>query len=71
VIENVGEYKRDHNLAVYQPSRWQEVMESRIQQGVNMNMTEKFMKSLLFAIHEESVKKQEAQLKEVRPTARI
>lgn len=29
-------------------------------------MTEKFMKSLLFAIHEESVKMQEAQLKEAK-----
>jgi len=29
------------------------------------------MKSLLFAIHEESVKKQEAQLKEMRPMANL
>ena len=67
VIEQVGDYKREHNLAVYQPSRWEEVMESRIRDGLRKNMTEKFMKSLLFAIHEESVKKQEAQLKETRP----
>ncbi|MFT6828618.1 MAG: chorismate mutase, partial [Roseivirga sp.] len=71
VIEQVGEYKREHNLAVYQPSRWQEVMDSRIQDGIKKNMTEKFMKSLLFAIHEESVKKQEAQLKEMRPMANL
>ncbi len=64
VIQHIGEYKREHNLAVYQPDRWQSVMESRIKAGVNKNLTEKFMKNLLFAIHEESVKKQEAQLKE-------
>ncbi len=64
MIKQVGEYKREHNLAVYQPNRWHNVMESRISAGVKKNMTEKFMKSFLFAVHEESVKTQEAQLKE-------
>ncbi len=66
IIKNIGEYKMEHNLAVYQPDRWQNVMESRIKAGMQKNLTEKFMKNLLFAIHEESVKKQEAQLKETR-----
>lgn len=65
VIKQIGEYKKEQNLAVYQPNRWQGVMESRIKSGVSKGMTEKFMKNLLFAIHEESVKIQEAQLKEV------
>ncbi|MBO3700049.1 bifunctional 3-deoxy-7-phosphoheptulonate synthase/chorismate mutase type II [Roseivirga sp. E12] len=64
MIKQIGEYKREHNLAVYQPNRWHDVMESRINSGVKKNMTEKFMKSFLFAVHEESVKMQEAQLKE-------
>ena len=69
IVEQIGEYKREHNLAVYQASRWQDVMQSRVNEGMNRKMTEKFMKSLLFAIHEESVKKQEAQLKEARTTS--
>ena len=69
LVEQIGEYKRDHNLAVYQASRWQDVMQTRVNEGMNRKMTEKFMKSLLFAIHEESVKKQEAQLKEARSTS--
>ena len=56
IIKQIGEYKREQNLAIYQPNRWQDVMESRIRAGVNKGMTEKFMKSLLFAIYEESVK---------------
>ena len=68
VIKHIGEYKRARNLAVYQPDRWQDVMNSRVKEGMSKNMTEKFMKSLLFAVHEESVKLQEAQLKEVRST---
>ena len=71
IIEEVGEYKREHNLAVFQPNRWHNVTESRVKAGVKKNMTEKFMKSLLFAIHEESVKKQEAQLKHVPSSTKV
>lgn len=71
VIKQIGEYKKGHNLAVFQPSRWQDVMESRIQSGINKGMTEKFMKSMLFAIHEESVKIQEAQLKEAKTSNKV
>lgn len=70
VIDQIGEYKKERNLAVYQPDRWTDVMQSRINEGMKRNMTEKFMKNLLFAIHEESVKKQEAQLKEVPSTSK-
>lgn len=71
IIKQIGEYKREQNLAVYQPNRWQDVMESRIRAGVKKGMTEKFMKSFLFAIHEESVKKQEAQLKEAPKSSKV
>lgn len=71
IIKQIGEYKREQNLAVYQPNRWQDVMESRIRAGVKKGMTEKFMKSFLFAIHEESVKKQEAQLKEAPTSTKV
>ena len=71
IIKQVGEYKREHNLAVFQPGRWQDVMDSRIKSGTKRGMTEKFMKSLLFSIHEESVKKQEAQLKEVKSSVNV
>ena len=71
IIKQIGEYKREQNLAIYQPNRWQDVMESRIRAGVNKGMTEKFMKNLLFAIYEESVKKQEAQLKEVPTSSKV
>ena len=71
IIKQIGEYKREKNLSIYQPNRWQDVMESRIRAGANKGMTEKFMKNLLFAIYEESVKKQEAQLKEVPTSSKV
>jgi chorismate mutase len=39
-------------------------MESRTKNGVDKNLSEKFMKELLYCIHEESVKRQEKKLRE-------
>ncbi len=64
VIDQIGEHKRQNHLTVFQSDRWKEVMESRTQKGVKKNLSEKFMKELLYCIHEESVKRQEKQLRE-------
>lgn len=64
VIDQIGAHKREHHLSVFQSDRWKDVMESRTQKGVAKNLSEKFMKELLYCIHEESVKRQEKQLRE-------
>lgn len=64
VIDQIGAHKREHHLPVFQSDRWKDVMESRTQKGVKKNLSEKFMKELLYCIHEESVKRQEKQLRE-------
>jgi chorismate mutase len=67
VIDQIGAHKREHKLTVFQSDRWKEVMESRTQKGVSKHLSEKFMKELLYSIHEESVKRQEKQLREAEP----
>jgi chorismate mutase len=67
MVDQIGFHKREHHLTVFQSDRWKEVMESRTQQGVNKHLSEKFMKELLYCIHEESVKRQEKQLREASP----
>lgn len=64
MIDQIGAYKREHHLTVFQADRWKFVMESRTEKGVSKNLSEKFMKELLYCIHEESVKRQEKQLRE-------
>jgi chorismate mutase len=64
VIDQIGSHKRAHNLTVFQSDRWKEVMDSRTEKGVKKQLSEKFMKELLYCIHEESVKRQERQLRE-------
>lgn len=67
LIDQVGAYKRENHLTVFQSDRWKYVMESRTQKGIAKNLSEKFMKELLYCIHEESVKRQEKQLREADP----
>lgn len=62
LIDQLGAYKKAHKLSVYQGSRWKEVLASRIKLGSQKDMSEKFMKNLLVAIHDESIKRQEKQI---------
>jgi chorismate mutase len=62
LIDQIGAYKKVHKLSVYQGTRWQDVLENRISLGTKKDMSEKFMKSLLVAIHDESIKRQERQI---------
>lgn len=62
LIDQIGAYKKAHQLSVYQGARWQNVLDNRIAAGVKKDMSEKFMKGLLVAIHDESVKRQEKQI---------
>ncbi len=71
LIDQIGAYKKEHKLSVYQGARWQSVMEDRIASGVKKDMSEKFMKSLLVAIHDESVKRQEKQIASKTSSATI
>jgi chorismate mutase len=58
VSEEIGLYKKEHNITILQTNRYDEILDKRISQGKKMGMTEEFLKTLLEAIHEESVHKQ-------------
>ena len=63
-IQAIGEYKKKNNLTVFQQDRWKEVTQSRVNMGMEKNLSEEFMKDLMMAIHEESIKKQEQMLED-------
>lgn len=63
-IQQIGQYKRDNNLTVFQGDRWKEVTESRINMATEKGLSEEFMNEMLMAIHDESIKKQESMLED-------
>lgn len=58
VSEEIGQYKKEHNMPVLQEQRYDEILQKRIAQAVEMDMHPEFMKTVLVAIHEESVRHQ-------------
>ena len=54
----IGVYKKEHNMPILQAARYDEILKNRINQAVQMGMSDEFMKTVLVAIHEESVRHQ-------------
>ena len=54
----IGQYKKEHRIPVVQTGRYDEILKSRINQAAEMGMSPEFMRKVLVAIHEESVRRQ-------------
>lgn len=58
VSREIGKYKKEHAMPVIQESRYDDLIKSRVAAAVQMGMSADFMKTVLQAIHEESVRQQ-------------
>jgi chorismate mutase len=58
VSREIGQYKLEHDMTVLQTARYSEILQNRIEQGVKMDMAGEFVKKILEAVHEESVRQQ-------------
>ena len=58
VSREIGQYKKEHRMPVLQASRYDDIIQSRVKLAMEMGMSSDFMKSVLAAIHEESVRQQ-------------
>lgn len=58
VSRDIGRYKKEHRMPVVQANRYNDVIRSRVAAGAEMGMDKDFMKTILLAIHDESVRQQ-------------
>jgi len=58
ISKEIGTYKKAQNMPILQAKRYEEMLEKRIKQADEMGINGDFMKTILVAIHEESVKQQ-------------
>lgn len=58
VCREIGRYKKEHGIPVVQTGRYDDIMNSRVNAAVGLHMGAEFMKTVLSAIHEESVRQQ-------------
>lgn len=54
----IGIYKKEHHMPVIQQNRYNTLMEKLVKDGIQLGMSEEFIRSILAAIHEESVRQQ-------------
>ncbi len=57
-IEKIGNYKRQHNVAIFQPDRLAEILKTRKQFGDNLQLDSDFIEKLLLELHSESIRYQ-------------
>ncbi|MCW2118605.1 bifunctional 3-deoxy-7-phosphoheptulonate synthase/chorismate mutase type II [Flavobacterium sp. 7A] len=59
VAQEIGQVKKDNNVAVLQNSRWNEIQEKVIAAGNKSGLSDEFTVKLFKAIHQESIEHQE------------
>ena len=58
VSRQIGEYKKENNIAIIQTARWDKVFSKVLEKGKDYGLTEKFLSDVFTAIHEASVEVQ-------------
>ncbi|MBP7514724.1 MAG: bifunctional 3-deoxy-7-phosphoheptulonate synthase/chorismate mutase type II [Flavobacteriales bacterium] len=56
--ERIGAYKRDHNVAILQPERWERIMSAQAELGRRLGLSPDFIEGFMNAIHQESIRRQ-------------
>ncbi|MBA3647732.1 MAG: bifunctional 3-deoxy-7-phosphoheptulonate synthase/chorismate mutase type II [Chitinophagales bacterium] len=56
--KEIGDWKRDNNVIVFQVSRWEEVLKKVLELGENLGLKRDFVKQLYMQIHDESIRTQ-------------
>lgn len=55
IVEQIGEYKRENNITIFQLERWNEIIHTRSDLGENLDLDVEFIKRILMEIHKESI----------------
>ena len=58
VSRNIGAYKDEHHITIFQYERWREILQTRTKWGKNEHLSADFVHQFLNALHLESIKQQ-------------
>lgn len=58
LAEEVGIYKRENGITILQQEHWRKVIENRLGQAKDFHLTNEFVRALMDAIHQESIRHQ-------------
>jgi chorismate mutase len=58
IAKKIGEFKRDNGITILQTNRWDEIINDRIKKAAKKELTDDFVKEMMEAIHQESIRHQ-------------
>lgn len=58
IAERIGDHKRDHNVAILQPERWESIMQRQLGLAGDLGLSEEFIQQFMDAVHRESIRRQ-------------
>jgi chorismate mutase len=64
ISEQIGLYKKDHNITILQTERWNQILERVCKNGEKAGLSKEFITQYFDAIHMESIKHQDAIMNE-------
>jgi chorismate mutase len=56
----VGQLKRENNITILQQEHWNNIINNRLEKSEHYNLTKKFVRQIMDAIHQESIRHQTA-----------
>jgi chorismate mutase len=56
IIEQIGQYKKEHGITIFQLERWQEILRTRSQWSEKLGLSREHIEKLCQLLHEESIR---------------
>ena len=56
IIEEIGMYKKEHNITIFQLDRWQEILRTRAQLAQKLGLSPNHVEKICQLLHEESIR---------------
>ena len=56
IIEQIGEYKKEHHITIFQLDRWKQILDSRPVWAEKIGLPEAVAEKLCLLLHEESIR---------------
>jgi chorismate mutase len=58
ISELIGKFKKDNNITILQEEHWKNLLDSRLKLAHELQLSSEFVRSILDAIHLESITRQ-------------
>ncbi len=60
IAERIGDHKREHNVAILQPERWERILSRQLKLSHDLGLSPEFVREFMDAVHRESIRRQSA-----------